>query len=69
MDTEPTAHASATEAHIGTILENLQVSHQVNTKDGTVKALSSVKGPKFGQCRVYLQKELSTRNIAVTDEC
>ena len=33
----------------------------------TVKALSSVKGPKFGQCRVYLQKELSTRKIAVTD--
>ncbi len=35
----------------------------------TVKALSSVKGPKFGQCRVYLQKELSTRKTAVTDEC
>jgi hypothetical protein len=35
----------------------------------TVKALSLAKGPKFGQCRVYLQKELSTRKIAVTDEC
>ncbi len=35
----------------------------------TVKALSSVKGPKFGQCRVYLQKELSTRKSAVTNEC
>ncbi len=33
----------------------------------TVKALCSVKGPKFGQCRIYLQKELSTRKEAVFD--
>jgi hypothetical protein len=35
----------------------------------TIKALSSAKGPKFGQCHVYLQKELSTRKNAVTDNC
>jgi|694.fasta_scaffold58172_4 hypothetical protein len=33
------------------------------------KALCSVKGPKFGQCRIYLQKELSTRKEAVFDQC
>jgi hypothetical protein len=46
-----------------------KIKSQKESQNSTVKALSSVKGPKFGQCRVYLQKELSTRKIAVTDEC
>ena len=38
-------------------------------KVGTVKALCSVKGPKFGHCRVFLYKELSTRWEAISDRC
>ncbi len=43
--------------------------HLPNQTSGTVKALCSVKGPKFDQCRLYLQKELSICKEAVFDQC